>query len=1134
MYKGSAVLNSVTRQSALTKQLATLHAANKTTAFISSIPARSGKLYTTSKALNTNADDKDQHLNNNPFAPLARSSSFKPTATTALAKHSTSIRFHSSVARQLAPETEAVVVEEPSARILDLARRNRHEDVVRVFADSKSSPLNEKAYEAVVSSYGSTHNKHEPLTAMLSVYEQMVANGIRPTSKTYAILIKNLCARDAEVNRTTNVIRRKMDVQSTSSEVAPAVNRSTSILSRQGDTLQALEAENNMERAVAVFEQAVKDNSTQDFDVALYNNLLRGLSYTGNIQDGIFIYEHLESGRLHPNSTTFAMLMSMFGNAGDLKAVKECFSEYKLVSNKLPSHDPSYVYNALVFAHVNAGDLQGALQVVERTMAHDKVPITISPYNRILFRACADGDMELVDSLVTKLEAGGAMPKPDANTYGLLLATYSRLNRLEDAHRAFTSLTKLSLNRQYGHLTEYVTCCLHHHQYTRAMEALSAMTQFGLELDVNLCCSVVQSVKASDKPAHAAAIARQVLQWHAKTRFIDAKSPLAILAMDIAEQVPTLRASLDLLNALKNFSVAPSTRALENTLQLYQNIHNTRDMTLLNHSVAYNVPRSFGLLFDASLRVYGHQIDAYQDLVFNLIDDMHTSGARLDSKIYAQVASHLQDHGALDAEAAWKKKTADLLPRPTSTDQSQATAPDSKSDAEYHTELTLRTNVGDLPTALEILRTNASDPNRVPLPNVIRDMIQKANKMNDITTAMSIHDVVSPMFERLDNPDLRKRSLTTLYNDMLIAHARVMDLESAKVFYDKLRQMDQLPDADAYGALLTCTVNDTTDESLDAMVIYEEAKKHNVRPTVYFYNVILSKLSKCRKKDKVLEMFSEMKSLGVTPNSITYANLISACLRCSAENKAVRFFDEMVASSNYQPRIGVFNAFIQFYVEQKQDRASALKFFQLLKQANLSPTSHTYKLLIQAYASIAPFDMVTAHSMLTDMNKRHHVKPTATHYATLVRSYGCMHRDVASAEAVYHEMQKAGIPPNDLVYQAMLDSYIDHHMMDKAESLYQDMHKHNVKSSPYIENLFIRGYGAMGQLDKAAQVFDKMQDELVSKEAIVREPSTYETMVKAYVDSGDVSKANVVLTMMQKRDFPAKVVEGVASLLPPA
>lgn len=890
---------------------------------------------------------------------------------------------------------------------------------------------------------------------------------------------------------------------------------------------------------MAVFEHAVQQNQTQAFDVDLYNTLLRSLSYAGNTQDGLYIYEHLENAKaVRPNGQTFAMLMSMFGTAGDLKAVRECFQEYRTIHRALPKHDATFVYNALVFAHVSAGDLEGALRVVEDTMVKDRVPVTIASYNKILHRATVDNKLALVTELLSKLKSNDHLPKPDANTYGMLLTAYSRLNRLDLAQDAFEELLALPLHRQYGHITEYVSACLNQREYARSMDVVRAMATHGLDLHVNLCCKVLSSHVDGGDMAASVMTAKELLQIYGKTSYITASSPLVTMALSVAERSTSLVGSLDILRVLNFYSVKANKDVSHTILKLYAEAKT--DPATWSDFVNYSTESSFFSLYDAAFKGSSSR-EEFSQVVFSLLDDMHALNLTSHPSLYIRVSTRLNRYGAVEDDARWKAKFEEYYPDMQALDSTKASAVTTATEAAATTNTTPSSNSltkadmlsgealkialgGDFDSALKMMKDKIMDQGMIPTPEAVRDMIQLSNKSNLLTTTTAIYNLVADSYSHQLEPASRRASaMYTLHNSMLIAHARQMDLPMAKLYYDKLRQAGMYPDGDAYGCLLTCTANDTTDESLDAMVIYEEAKKHKVRPTVYFYNVIISKLARCRKMDQALELFKEMRELGVMPNSVTYASVISACIRCSSETRAVHYFEEMTQLPRYQPRIGVYNSMIQFYVQQRTDRDKALDYFHLLKQANLVPSAHTYKLLIEAYANIPAFDMVAAHNLLGEMKKRYGLNPTANHYATLMKSYGCFHRDVDSAQAVYSDMLKQKIKPNELVYQAMIETYIDNNRMPDAEKMYATM---AVPSSPYIENLFIKGYGLEGNVDKAEQVFDRM-------DVVVREPSTYEAMVKVYMEQKQVEKANHVLEMMTGRDFPAKVVDAVALLINP-
>ncbi|KAI9478592.1 MAG: hypothetical protein EXX96DRAFT_571477 [Benjaminiella poitrasii] len=1109
----STILNSVARQGVLTKQLV----APKSTAFLANLPTRqvsAGKLSYTTRNQPQYNQKQEQNETSQPHVPIAH---FKQRSW------STNLKASNNHFRSFEAEIS-------DAHILKAAKQRDARAVINAFVQSKSSTdqrkLSTQTYEAVIEAYGQLRKTNQPLTPMLDAYQDMVATGARPSSQTYALLIRSLCHRDSEVQKTIGMLRRQ--IARTGNEV---------------DNLGDLENERNMEKALDLFNKAVKEKCTQDFDTELYNTLLRGLSFKGNTEDGIYIYEHLESARnARPDSATFATLLALFGTAGDLPAVHECFKEYKQLKNRLPQHDPTVVYNAFVYAHANVGDISGALDILENVMVKDKVKVSVLPYNKILRRACFEGKMETADSILARLESDANLPKPDVSTYGIILSAYSRLGNFDKAAQAYKNMLNYNVSREYGHIADYAYACTAHNMSNEALAVTKDMTARGLELDANLCQKVVMSFVNNDRMNDAVSALKDIVKMYAKDNFLNDRNPVSIMALDIALKCNDVQDALSILNMLSLYAVRPSPMVCNNIFELYQQTKSNPDQW---KQVSKNMNEStFFTLYDIVFRKENTPEEFCKN-VFDLLKDMHDLNLSPSASLYVRVLTRMKKYDASEYEARWEKEFAPFLPsiqdqlkkgyKPTIRLNQNVKDESNKELEQTEIPMTFESDLfsgyavdaalsGQFDKAIDILNNKIIKQGQVPTPEAVRDIIHHSTKIGRLDTAEEVFKTVIDSFETLEG-GRRHRAYQTIYNVMLVAHARKGDLTLAKVFYDKLRSHDLYPDADAYGSLLACSSNATTDESTDALAIYEEAKKHNVRPTVYFYNVIISKLSKCRKLDTVLRLFDEMKQMGVMPNSITYASLISACIRCSSENRAAYYFEEMISSPKYQPRIGAYNSMIQFYVQQKPDREKALEYYNMLKKFNLKPSAYTYKLLIEAYANIPAYDMLAAHKLLSEMSKRHGIEPTASHYATLIRSYGCLHRDVQSALAVYKEMEKAGIKADNTVYQAMLNTYIENNEMQHAEQLYNDMVKEGAESSPYIENLFITGYGAQGQVEKAEERFHKMKDD--SEDGVMREPSTYEAMAKAYIENGQQVKADKVIEEMRARDFPPKVVEGV-------
>ncbi|KAG2228331.1 hypothetical protein INT45_011123 [Circinella minor] len=1165
--KGSSLLNTVARQSGLTKQLAAAHSTPKSTVFISNLQSRNVNFaYTTSRAsaqLNkqpNNEDDTQQRQQQYRSVALHRT----PANWQHLAKISKvpQARFNHALATAQKQQQQQKEQKEPTpaqieaaptvestggestinGRILIAAKAKDSEAVVTEFLAGRTAgaSMSTQTYDAVLDAYGSLRKHNHPLTAMLTVYEDMVASGVHPTSHTYATLIKFLCTRDDEVHRTVNMLRRR-------------IARFGVEVSNLGD----LENEKNLDRALALFERAVSEERTEDFDVDLYNSMLSMLSTKGQTKDALYIYEQLElSKTVNPNSATFAMLMTLFGYAGDLPAVHECFKEYQTVRSKLPRHDPAYVYNALVYAHVEANDLKGALDILEDVMVKDNIRVTIGPYNRIMYGATNKNDLPFIDNLMTKLETGAANVKPDGNTYGMLLAMYCRLKQLDKAEEMYNKMLQCDISRQYGRLADYVCLLRAEQKPDEGLEVVKLMNQKGFELDVSMAREVVLGYLDLKETTKAVEAIKSIVSMYASSSFITERSPLLEVVREFAIKCNDLNSTVQVMRFVNKYGVKLDNRVATAMLKQYTAAkQNPEAWENFTKDIG---DREFTTLYEAVFKA-NIRSNAFSERVFEFLETMRALNIEPTLNLYVRVSTRFKKNNDLESDARWKKVFEPYLAQleqqqsqvsgNKSIQQQQQQAGKTSQQRERKTgefinwtvESDLKSGAaldlaikGNFKGSIEVLDQQIVQKGKIPSPDAVRDIIQQATRQNNLEGAVQAYNVVKESFTQLPK-NIQHRALQHIYNSMLVAYARVDDLTHAREFYDKMRQRNMIPDGDAYGSLLTCTANTTSDESMDALDIYEEAMKNKVRPTVYFYNVVMSKLAKCRKIDHVLRLFDEMKKLGVQPNSITYAALISACIRCSSETRAERFFHEMLRSPKYYPRIGVFNSMIQFYTQQRPNRDKALEYYHLLLQYNLKPSGHTYKLLMEVYANIPPYDMLAAHKLLTDMTKRHHLRPGPSHFATLIRSYGCLHRDVNSAVAVYNEMKKANVKPDETVYQAMLNTFIDNNDIQAAEKLYQEMLASGARSSSYIENLFITGYGSLGDMAKAEKIWENMLDvkEDEQSQVLVKEPSTYEAMVKAYLVNKQPEKAaHVVEQMHNGRNFPIKVIDHVRALLP--
>jgi pentatricopeptide repeat protein len=942
----------------------------------------------------------------------------------------------------------------------------------------------------------------------------MIQSDIQPSSSTYAILIRTLCKRDVEVQKVLAMLKRQYA-------------RSSCIKS---NNKAELESEANLTKALCMFHAAVSKSLVQYFDPELYNQLLRVLSHYGNTIDSLKVYEQLEQHAM-PTSATFAALINLFGRVGDLDSALVYFNKYDELKDHLGPHDASYVYNALVDAHLKCHELDGALKIVQQDMVANDIKMSTIPCNSIIRYYCIQNDLEAAKKLIQSMKES-ALVQPDASSYGPVLSSYCQLALYTEATEMYGALLKTDISKSYGNLANYALLCLKNNNHGRIMEVIKDMRHAGLEPDSVLGERIVTNFATLGQVSEAI---------QALAIILETMKPRT-LAKGIAQ---IKNAGLQIALAAKGsfHSTVQVARLLTPHCPISVSL-----AKLLVENYEFDVKHDlmtesdYGILLDASLTIAcdlspanrHHNKSCLSPLnvfCFGVYDEMNDKKFKVSPSMKSRILSYFVRSGDKKAAQKWES----LFSAAAAAEQQQEVKPATSESEEASVAVMKAAISGQLEESLDILRTRITDAGLLPTAEPLRDAIAFIGKQGHLETAVTMYRLVIKCFKdasSLDSQRTTDRAIYLMTNAILIGYAQQGDMVQAKKYYEQIKLMGRYPDGNGYASLLLGSAKCATDEATDALTIYDEAKRRDVKPTTFFYNVVISKLAKARKLEAAMKLFEEMQHFQVMPNSITYGAIISACVRAGSEPLATKLFADMLVSSSFQPRVGPFNNMIQFYVRQQPDRARALEYFAELRRRQIKPSAHTYKLLMEAYCVIAPYDMPTAHRMLTEMERRDCIRPQATHYATLIYSYGTLQRDVQSADRVFQDMEAKKVTKDEVVYQAMVDTLVSNDQLDRAEQLYQEMLPMKTSGCPYIENVIIRGYGEKGLVTKAKAMFDKMVDE--EEQGIVvtiREPSTFEAMVRAYVENKQLKEAKEIFELMVQREFPEKVTALVAELI---
>jgi pentatricopeptide repeat protein len=391
------------------------------------------------------------------------------------------------------------------------------------------------------------------------------------------------------------------------------------------------------------------------------------------------------------------------------------------------------------------------------------------------------------------------------------------------------------------------------------------------------------------------------------------------------------------------------------------------------------------------------------------------------------------------------------------------------------------------------------------------------------------HDILS--MARTDVPLMAQYAVvrygwSSILDAMVGACLNLGNRGRAEQYHQELLDMGATPSANTFGLYIT-TLKDSTktfDEASEAVRIFHRAKAEGVEPSSFLYNALIGKLGKARRIDDCLFFFAEMRALGIKPTSVTYGTVVNALCRVSDEKFAEELFDEMEGMPNYKPRPAPYNSMMQFFLTTKRDKSKVLAYYERMKTMGIAPTSHTYKLLIDTHATLEPVNMSVAEEVLDGMRSAGQ-RPEPVHFASLIHSRGCVLHDMEGARRVFDSLlQDATVPLNAGLYQALFEAMVANHCVADTEPILEQMKKQNIELTPYIANTLIHGWATANNIDKAQSIYDAVGR---SK----REPSTYESMTRAFLSAEQRDQAQGVVSEMLTRGYPSAVVNKVLELL---
>jgi len=996
--------------------------------------------------------------------------------------------------------------------------------------------------------------KHQFVPKALEIYSDMLRRKVTPDTVFYTTLIQVLSRRALEVLQMKNALEKKR-------LRFGGMNGSGTFLFASNEAEHAILVEDDaLHNAVKIFDISTSIQQSRLYSAETYQLLVIACAKHGQVDDMIRIFSHMESKKVKPVASMFPPIIEAFAKSGELVSALESYNGYRslaMVDNvgifTIVNRKDDDVYAALIKAYAMCDKSDGANRFLAKIIESYAV---VTQYTKEHLEVVQD--TLILDALVQE--------RLDAQDFtGAVKIAKERLSPVARS-QAMERICTMAADHEDANLATkaYQAMSLTHLEASGAMFSMLALSiRQGDVAAAREYWSVLSTTSKLDMSfvelttLYAVALIQDGFVDEALTEARESFSRIRGFAGSTAEVTEEIDEAIEYVGAFiaKNGIVPSANASMSFLWSMIENgglVSPVAEQLLAGLGPEDIIGLSFqdmtlSLQVEAGLLGNGQIVHdvAHSARFGHLLDIAITSSAPLDERTTGLVEKALrklanerpdlvskwQNHQQVPTE--YTQRAFTRLPSPAlssttpfaDTYDPYAANTDFRGSTIIAEELENRRSNAGLNEALLKFR-NIRRAGRHPRYIVYAKMISAAAKEG---RANLIFDVLG--MARTDTPFLAQYAVvrhgwSSILDAMVGACLTVGRRQHAAQFHQEMLEMGTAPTANTFGLYITTLKESikTFDEASEAVAIFGRAVAEGVAPSSFLYNALIGKLGKARRIDDCLRYFQEMRAAGIRPTSVTYGTVVNALCRVSDDRFAEELFDEMESMPNYKPRPAPYNSLMQFFLGTKRDSQKVLAYYERMQTMNIQPTMHTYKLLIDTYATLEPVNLAAAEGVL-DTIRASGQRPEAVHYASLIHAKGCALRNMAGALQTFDDVLASGeIRPQACLYQALFESMVANHSVSQTEEVLDSMSANGVTMTPYIANTLIHGWAMENAIAKSKAVYDSVGIEK-------REPSTYEAMTRAFLTAQDRVGALATVREMLSRGYPSAVSNKIMELI---
>ncbi|ORY07196.1 hypothetical protein K493DRAFT_344116 [Basidiobolus meristosporus CBS 931.73] len=808
--------------------------------------------------------------------------------------------------------------------------------------------------------------------------------GYVPSEATLASLLKALSIRENDLQQ---VIKRYLKKGAMSTETE--------------EKIASWKEENNLNTA---WEILISTEKHFTYKQGVYDGLLRNFAHQGDIKRGAEILHKINDlPHLKPSAMTYASLILLYSEAKDFSSSMKYFEKFRsqLGSFLNDQRNLQSVYSIAIISCLENGEFDRAEKILERTMLEDDIIPDVLTYNSIITHLVNNGKFDEALEWFTRLKKA-QVGRPNEVTYNVLLSSACDAERFDNAKKIYKDKRAMSVSSRYSVLETLAKLSLKNRDVQLWVEVLQEMKDLGFKPRMEFCRRSMEALFEFEDSS------RNVEAFETLILLLSKESKSRREALDFATYVLQSQKSdskfvLKSLKTLLKYEIRPNDHISAVVVDSYKHTadpHVTADVygyIAASYIIASNRdPESL-----KEIEVLASQSSRYID------------GTGLDN-LYQSIGDALFGSKSSGVKTLWKQELLSCQHSSISERVLHALKKAELSSKLSHNIIEKCGESKGLPVA-ESLLEDAVNSQVLLTPQAFSELIERLGIENRLEDAEKILKISDSIYQNIKDPKERNKARLFPTNSLLCAFASRKNLPKAQEYYESIVNMGEYPSANACAQYLFLL--HSPDASKIALDAYEELRIRGLRLTHDFFRALWSKIAYSADLSTMADIYLEMKHYQIQPTELTYNTLINTSLNMHNSTSAHQYYREMLQDTGCKLSPIPFNTMMTYYINQR-DQVKVAECFKDLQASKVTPNGYTYKLLLQAYAFLEPFDISKCQEILSGITH-----PEPYHYNLVIASAGRMQKDPQLVEQIFKEMLERKVVANESTYRTLAQVY---------------------------------------------------------------------------------------------------------------